>query len=138
MRSAFLYRHFKGFKIDFADSLLIAPHQQHACTLVLLIVESKVFHIRLHAVLARAGGFAEGHDAGKYRVFGIVFKVTTGESAAMDVHGRTVPAGDTQLLPLSADQFSAKFRQLLIPGGGDHDRAGEAGALQGGKVGMQA
>ena len=71
-----LDRHFEGLEVDLADRLLVGPGSQHRSTVAFLIVQSKVLHVSVDAVLLCACDGVCGHSTGQDTVLRVVLEVT--------------------------------------------------------------
>ena len=93
--------------------------------MIFLIVECKVLDVGVHTLARCALDLQRGHGARHKAILGIVFAVTAGERATVDVHSRRVPAICPTEQRLVAHHGAQFLGQIGIPGLGQHHDAGE-------------
>ena len=129
-----LDRHLEGLEVDLADSLLVGPGSHHAVTVAFLIVQGKVLHVSVDAVLLCACDGICGHSTGQDTVLRVVLEVTAGECGAVDVHSRAIPAGSVHLIGHLADAVAEVVGQILAPGHTDEGSSRETDRTDAGEV----
>ncbi len=134
MAVSILDRHLEGLEVDLADSLLVGPGSHHAVTVAFLIVQGKVLHVSVDAVLLCACDGVCGHSTGQDTVLRVVLEVTAGECGAVDVHGRAIPAGSVHLIGHLADAVAEVVGQILAPGHTDEGSRRETDRTDAGEV----
>ena len=109
-------------------------HSQHRSTVAFLIVQSKVLHVSVDAVLLCACDGVCGHSTGQDTVLRVVLEVTACKSGAVDVHSRAIPAGSVHLIGHLADAVAEVVGQVLAPGHADEGSSREADRADAGEV----
>ena len=127
----------KGLEIELAHRLLIAPDGEGE-TVGLLIVQSEMLGVAVHALGGGAAHLRRAELAGEQTVLGIVFEVAAGEWRAVDIHTRRVQADDAVGQCLRAEDAAEFFNQFDVPGRADDDLAREGNAPQRADQGVDA
>ena len=128
-RAALLHGQFKRLEVDLADRLLVCPDGK-AQTVALLIVQSKVLGVHIHALGQRPAHLCRAELAGQQPVLGIVFKVSAAKRRSVDVHTRRVQTDDAVCRRFHSKDLAEFFDQFCIPRRADHDFARERHAAQ--------
>ena len=115
LAAAVLHSDLEGLEVDLTDGLLVGPGTQHAAAVGLLVVESEVLHVGVHAVLLSAQNSAGSHVDAQNAVLRVVLEVTAGESGTVGIHSGSVPAGHAHLVGHLADALAEVIGQIHIP-----------------------
>ena len=124
----------KGLQVNLADGLLGGPGAEHTVAVGLLVVEGKVLHEGVNALLLSAHDGVGSHRTGQYAVLSVILEVTACKGRAVDVHSRCVPARNIHVVGHLADGGAEVVCQIGVPGGCDHHSGGEADGTLPGEV----
>ena len=84
-----------------------------------------------------AGDLVGSHNTGEQGVLREVLEGTTGESATVDVHSRSVPTSNVHVMSHVANHLAELLGQILVPSAGECGGSREADGADAGEVVVQ-